>query len=137
MILNGAIGDGQGLAGGWLGDPIHLDLLGSIHPASLNIFVPGEYHLVSTAQGFHRDHILAQGGLDVLECMVNGVRAFILRTEYPGPWYRRGYTIPQPNTMFEVVATERIPRIDWGAEVTLEFNTEAPVRRIPVPAGPV
>lgn len=55
---------------------------------------------------------------------VNDISAFILRMDQPEPCYRRGPPIPPPHTMFEVVGVSLLPGIEWGAEVTLEFDAD-------------
>jgi len=76
----------------------------------------------------------------VRDCTLNGHAAFILRSEHPGRAYdgpgRHVPTrLPQPNTMFEVVAPY-LPWVRYGVEVTLEFDPRPEtLRRLPVPSG--
>jgi hypothetical protein len=134
MKLTGKVGDGQGHASGWLKDPLFTELLGQIHPASLNVFVPGAHDYAPNASNYpNPGYIRGQKYLAARACKVNGVEAFILRNEHPGPSYRRGSPIPAPNTMFEIVARTVIPNVDHGAEVTLEFDEgDEHLKKLPV-----
>jgi hypothetical protein len=135
VILEGKVGDGQGLATSWLQDPIFATLLGTIHPGSINVFVSGTGHPSLTDckhpffrrtvdEWIHRDGVYRQGFPLARDCTVNGHRAFILRTENPGPSYRRGPPIPPPHTMFEIVGAALIPGITYGADVAIAFDAD-------------
>jgi hypothetical protein len=125
MILRGKVGDGQGYASDWLRAPIFTSLLGQIHPATINIFVEGAHNHFPHDQLLREDGIRRQGFLHARDCTVNGAKAHMLRTEHPGPSYRRGPPIAAPHTMFEIVGVSLIPGIQWGAEVSLEFDPDA------------
>ena len=108
-----------------------------LHPGSINLFVSAVGHPELSSGGkfpfFPRDdfpipdHIRARGVLCVRDCLVNGYAAFALRTEHPGrafdgPNNLVATRMPQPNTMFEIVA-QFIPGIAYGAEVDFVFDT--------------
>jgi hypothetical protein len=131
MILKGTVRGGQGYCRNWLPDPFYAKLLGPIYAASINVFVSGEHVLEPIRQCIRKDLIQRQGYLLVRDCEANDVKAFIVQTEYPA-FNHDGLPILGPTTMFEVVATEYISRIQRGAEVTLEFDDQTPARRIAV-----
>jgi hypothetical protein len=130
IVLQGFVGRGQGFASGWLGeDPLFSNLLGvQLHAGSINVFV-------SDTSGIHRslfphdqwmraDQIRVQGYLHARACTLAGYDAFILRTEHPGPAYRGPTPIPQPNTMFEIVAGSFIPALTFGGPVEVAFDPD-------------
>ena len=133
IVLQGFVGRGQGFASAWLSeDPLFSTLLGvQLHAGSLNVFV-------SDASGVHRslfphdqwmraDQIRVQGYLHARACKLAGHDAFILRTEHPGRAYRGPTPIPQPNTMFEIVASvhlrDTLGLVDL-ARVCLRFDPD-------------
>ncbi len=118
-------GDGSGTASGGLRAPLFRELLGEIHPASLNVFVAGVHHYAPPIENRpNADCIRRQGSLYVRNCKVNGIDAFMLRNEHPGPTIpgKRPPPIPAPHTMFEIVARSVIPGVGYGVEVVLEFE---------------
>ncbi len=124
MILTGKVSEGLGEASGALMDPLFKSLLGAIHPASLNVYVPGVHGYAPDRSSLYADCIRQQGGLYIRHCKVNGVDAFMVRTEHPGPTFpgKRPPPIPAPHTMFEIVARSVIPGVGYGVEVVLEFE---------------
>ena len=131
VTLQGKIGDGQGLASGWLKDPVFTKMIGSFYPASLNVFVGGRHSYAPNTNYPSLTFLEQQGGLITRRCLVNGVEAHLLRCECPGPTYRKGPLIPAPHTMFEIVATSLIAGISWGCDVTLEIDDT--IRWLPWP----
>jgi hypothetical protein len=133
MIVYGVVGRGEGLAGHWFRDPVFARLLGaSIHPASINLFVPGKHdHLFPYDQiPLRPDEVHRRGYLMYRGCSLAGHPAFILRTESPGKAYsspgRQCATpIAQPNTMFEIVARARLPEVKYGARLQLAIMPDS------------
>ncbi len=153
LTLDGIVDGGQTLAGHWLRDPLFEALLGpGLHWASLNVFVSAAGHesLRSCRHPFFREtvdeglspaNVRATGHLLVRDCTVNSVPAFILRTEHPGAAYAGpsrpvATRMPQPNTMFEVIAPW-IDGIPYGSKVTFAFDPDpSKLRKVPVPLSP-
>jgi hypothetical protein len=138
---------GQQYMGKWYGN---YDLLSKalgtpIHPGSINVFVSavGRPELrAGKLPFFPRDDIpdpqsiLARGSFSVRDCQINGHAGFVLRTEHPGraydgPNHPVPTRLPQPNTMFEVVAPF-IPGIADGVEVDFVFDPDAELRTVSV-----
>jgi hypothetical protein len=134
MILKGFVGDGQGYAATLLRHPIFSNLLGvQIYCGSINVFVSGvgQPALTICPHPFFRRHddesldpnfVLRQGCIRFRHCTINGHAAFILRTEHPGPSYRRAPPIPAPHTMFEIVAGTKLPGVAWGTAGEVVFD---------------
>lgn len=142
LILKGTVDQGQGYASGWLADPLFPLLLGrQIHPGSINVFasVNDAPEIGRSAHPFFRENlddefihpvaIRQRGEMLARVCTVNGVAAFILRTEHPGaaysaPGVRKQTFLAQPNTMFEVIGTAKIPGIAYGVQVEFAFDPD-------------
>lgn len=141
LKLRGIVDGGQRYVRGWHGsDPVVATSLGvELHPGSINVFVStaGCPELAGCGYPLFRrtededvspPGIRRRGSFLVRDCKVNGVPAFILRTEHPGKAYDGPGRVvptrlPQPNTMLEIVGPE-IPGIAYGAEVDLELDPD-------------
>jgi hypothetical protein len=121
--LRGVVFKGQGLAKGWMEkDPLLSGILGvKLCPGSINVYVSDDHHLFP--QDISPDCVRNAGCLRALACVVRRGDArrdgFIVRTEFQGP--RTPMAIPQPNTMFEILAESHL-RTALGLE-----SDEAPV----------
>jgi hypothetical protein len=117
--------------------PIFSALLGvQLYRGSINLYVSGngQPELTSCKHPFFRrdldesldpHFVVRQRCIRFRQCTVNGHAAFMLRTEHPGPVYRRGPPIPPPHTLFEIVAGAKLPGVDWGAAMELVFDEHA------------
>jgi hypothetical protein len=147
-VLHGKVGQGQGYASGlregglWLRSPVFSKMIGSpIYPASINVFIAATtFDLMRTRHPYFRqddeelrpEGVRKRGCLVFRPCLINGDRAFVLRTEHPGPTHsgKKPPPIPPPHTMFEIAATKKLSWVRYGAPVELEIdlNREPEVR---------
>jgi hypothetical protein len=108
-----------------------------IYPASINVFVSARdrFDLCHVRHPYFREEdeelrqegVRKKGYLLARPCLVNGVEAFVLRTEHPGPRFKgkKPPPIKPPHTMFEVVATRKLPWVRYDAAVELLVDLQA------------
>ena len=97
-------------------------MLGAFYPGTLNVYVAGQHDYAPNERNYPEpNHLQQQGYLTVRECTVNGIAAWLLRCECPGPSHR-----PPPidgiHTMFEIIAREYIANIRYKSAIVLEFE---------------
>ncbi len=125
-ILTGIVRPGQGRAGSEFIAPYkerwERALGSSIHPASLNVYVPGNFGawpwlLTSFDESTRR-----------AECFIEGVPSFVVWLRCPGPSWNEGHDDEHfyPNdTMLEVICSKKIEGIVRYSNVTVEVDLNA------------
>ncbi len=97
-------------------------MLGTFHAGTLNVYVAGQHDYAPNERNYPEpNHLQQQGYLTIRECTVNGVAAWLLRCEFPGPSHKPP-PIDAPHTMFEIIGRERIEGIAYKSAVTLELE---------------
>lgn len=115
---------GQDIARGWLSQSreVYEAILGSIHPATLNVWVSGVFG--------SWPHRLRPSQFDAstkrVDCTVNGVEGFILWVEGAQSYGDGDYgQIYEDKSMFEIVCRVVIPDVPPGTTVLLETDLSA------------
>jgi hypothetical protein len=85
--------------------------LPTLHPGSINLYVSGNHFL------FEQD-LLGAPPTRCHPCDVNGVAAFIMRTQFPEPTFGP----PGDHTVFEIVAPTKIDGGAVGATLSLAYE---------------
>lgn len=122
-LLHGVVRPGKGNAGAKFIAP-HLDrwerALGSaVHPASLNVYVQGNYG--RWKWGLRRFNEKSRR----IECKVDGVRGFVVWLRHPGPSWNEGHDAKgfyRTATMLEIVSVEKIDGVGPNSEVCIEVD---------------
>jgi hypothetical protein len=116
----GRIVRGQGLATGFLSDPLFARAIGRpLHQGTINLLVPDQHgQRRFIVQPINPQAILGVGHLQFCPCTLDGQVAFILSTWHPGESYHP-YVAHHGYTLIEIMADRRL---QLGSTATVKYD---------------